>query len=112
MSAPTLQKLYAAGAFNNPIVDGKSAKEIINAVFLRDWAFRVLDAWRAQRKGRYVVDDESRTGGAWLCQAWEPAAELPTECSGKTPDSARLAAADAVWPELPESVRAELGERP
>lgn len=31
---------------------------------------------------------------------------------GPTPDAARLAAAEAVWPELPESVRAELGERP
>lgn len=78
----------------------------------RDWAVRVLDAW-ALYTGRTAFrtfptyDDAEREG--WECfshNCVHPRHFAPT------PDAARLAAAEAVWPELPESVRTELGERP
>lgn len=76
----------------------------------RDWAVRVLDFHRFLREltqtpaplwqpsGRYGVYVLMRQGGRHV---W-----------GMSPDAARLAAAEAVFSELPADVRAALGERP
>ena len=70
------------------------------------WAVRVLDAWY------------------WRVEGWEGPTPAPEHCAsgwfvylheshwGSDPDAARLAAAEAVFPELPADVRAKLGERP
>lgn len=74
------------------------------------WAVYVLDTWAAP-------DNDGLS--------WETKCDIDQQCwacvldgydvvsyLGDIPDTARLAAAEAVWPELPESVRAEIGERP
>ena len=79
------------------------------------WAVRVLDAW-SQDAG--PVDSRY-----WSSNA-HPESDLHCYCDtegtdwtrivrrGPTQDAARLAAARAVFPSLPESVRQELGEEP
>lgn len=86
----------------------------------RDWAVRVLDAWRRLRPKRRswrmhgLVVVGVGPAGCWVEEADpEPGVESSaTNHGGNTEDAARLAAAEAVYPELPESVRAELGARP
>lgn len=96
----------------------------LNEIICRDWAVRVLDAYELPyyclpggigaglRKGepdnvvcvvRQRAEDPQLAG-------WDGG--MPLGFEAKTRDAARLAAAETVWPELPESVRAELGERP
>lgn len=76
------------------------------------WAVRVLDAWakyNGPQTGCWYVTQGSMV--ALHRQAFGKTVP-PQYIDGDTPDAARLAAAEAVWPELPESVRAEIGERP
>ncbi|HKY41345.1 MAG TPA: hypothetical protein VJN18_35675 [Polyangiaceae bacterium] len=74
----------------------------------RDWAVRVLDAWaRAHFRSDWLTLDMA---AHWTCSL--RTGQSAKHFDGTTPDAARLAAAAAVFPELPESVRAELGERP
>lgn len=84
------------------------------ALLRRDWAVRVLDAW-AKRGRRSVKLRHAPQHADWsvICgEAGEPAYNVPAVKGGSDPDAARLASAEAVWPELPESVRAELGGKP
>ena len=80
----------------------------------RDWAVRVLDAWASPGETpglRYGVEfDEDEQRIECLLVGTRPVKNRAFY--GPTPDSARLAAAEAVWPELPESVRAEIGAKP
>lgn len=85
----------------------KQVRELLR----RDWSVRVLDAWAA----RYRLPTPSPFPGhpedewrAWVVVTVTEEGSF----AGPTPDAARLAAAESIWPELPESVRAELGERP
>jgi hypothetical protein len=77
------------------------------------WAVRVLDAWAADR----------RRAVCWSCAisrftAGEHVVHVDGGIRGEsyhygpTPDAARLAAAQAVYPTLPADVRAELWECP
>lgn len=89
----------------------------VRALLSRDWAVRVLDAWHdkfGMRIPAPEVWDKSKPGQEFSIVAAFPLDGLKrgTRFYGATPDTARLAAAEAVWPELPESVRAEIGERP
>lgn len=72
------------------------------ALLRRDWAVRVLDAWRDWSAGTVLQRDSAEVELFFFGSS--------VQCDAKYAD--RLAAAEAVWPELPESVRAELGERP
>ncbi len=79
------------------------------------WAVRVLDAW-------------SKDGGPADSRYWSsnahPEGDDNCYCDtegtdwtrmvkrGSGPDAARLSAATALYPDLPESVRRELGEMP
>jgi hypothetical protein len=82
------------------------------ALAQRDWAVRVLDAWARERQARgYEVWDG---GDGWEVIGRHMLSE-EVEFIGKrapTPDAARLAAAQAVYPTLPADVRAKLGECP
>jgi hypothetical protein len=82
------------------------APEVLNALMLRDWSVRVLDAW-------------THYGRWWLQQlalvqlvTTRDGKETTQNFEGDTPDAARLAAAEAVFPTLDADVRATLGERP
>jgi hypothetical protein len=74
------------------------------------WAVRVLDAWAARNPSKLapatapIAKRENVLG--WTTFV------LGIEYDGASPDAARLAAAEAVFPELPESVRADLGAKP
>ena len=82
----------------------------------RDWAVRVLDAWAKLNSGFAFRTDTDPSDHdldePWICGVAHSRPHRKLARRGETPDAARLAAAEAVWPELPESVRAELGERP
>lgn len=88
--------------------------EAMLALLRRDWAVRVLDAWAQQQLigspvGHHTTDVAKADDGSVGC------ALHTASCVGGThyaPDAARLAAAEAVFDELPESVRAELGSKP
>lgn len=77
------------------------------------WAVRVLDAWSEKNPDdtlapRYRGEPFTAPEIQW---------EAYIVTSGEwelfpSPDAARLAAAEAVFPELPADVRAKLGERP
>lgn len=71
------------------------------------WSVRVLDAWADVTETAYVCEV---TDGA--CEVSSMAGKFSALGSGPTPDVARLAAATAIWSELPEAVRREIGERP
>ena len=74
---------------------------------------RVLDAW-AERTGREAPSPAWYRGRKLnaLTFYYGPDLERLGMFEGPTPDAARIAAADAVYPELPADVRAKLGERP
>lgn len=78
------------------------------ALLRRDWAVRVLDAVaRASWVGSFRTEPEDVSGEqVWFCHDDERGFR------GPTPDAARHAAALAVFPTLPEAVRAEIGECP
>lgn len=82
--------------------------ELVREALRALWAVRVLDAWRKVDRCRSVREflDQSEhvhlfEGTAYVRGSYGPA-----------PDAARLAAAEAVFPELPADVRAKLGDRP
>lgn len=102
---------------------------LIREMAIRDWAVRVLDAWALDRDEdkppapeRFEDDYQfnpvtfkvvvpahalaglDEQGGDRYCDSRDHFAE--------SADAARLAAAEAVWPELPESVRSQLGAKP
>jgi len=73
------------------------------------WAVRVLDAWAQETHGVWrLVNDTGPWGVQWVVSL----TDAMTKGCAETPDAARLAAAEAVFPELPADVRAKLGERP
>lgn len=76
------------------------------------WAVRVLDAWAESNGGWWQVDTFLTPGlKGWTCEYSAPRDKRGVR-SGPTPDAARLAAAEAVYPTLPADVRAKLGARP
>lgn len=91
--------------------EAAAAADALRAMERRDWAVRVLDAWEfkgqwrricQERGGKIILSDDALESD----QRYRPFARRTD------PDAARLAAAEAVWAELPESVRFELGEKP
>lgn len=82
------------------------------ALDLRDahdalWAVRVLDAWRRLTRNRrrwYMSAD-----GCVIELSW---GDYTRSFDFADPDAARLAAAEAVFPELPADVRQAWGEKP
>ena len=109
MSAVSFYKraLAAKGDYGTLALDKALTEELLG-ILRRDWAVRVLDAWA----GAMGWNDSPRPcrlpDGSWCVPYLRPIAGK----SFSSRNAARLAAAEAVWPELPESVRAELGERP
>jgi len=92
-------------------VEQGPATEALRTLIRRDWAVRVLDAWESLERGNRVVTRlepmrrwfETQCLDVTVCKAW---------AQGSDRAESRLAAAEAVWPELPEFVRAELGAKP
>jgi hypothetical protein len=104
------------------------AREVVEAVddtmttaFLCDavivlWTLRVLDAW-AEQYG-HATPTPRRVSSVVLASAFQ--VPVPSTVPrgrarpffGPTPDAARLAAAEAVFPELSEATRVWLGKRP
>lgn len=81
------------------------------AFLRRDWAVRVLDAWCEDSLNTWRIwQGSAGVSGKWCCAL--NGGQDGGNHWGDTPDAARIAAAEAVYPELPESVRAEIGERP
>ncbi len=74
------------------------------------WAVRVLDAFcdaKPREVERRLIAVTTWGNNSWACQfgmVWVH--------YGPTPDAARLAAAEAVFPTLPADVREELGSCP
>ncbi len=81
----------------------------LREVIRRDWAVRVLDAYDLRVTGK-VSRWEPFTGGTKIRGEYCPNNGI--RYSGNTREEARLAAAQAVWPELSADVRAELGDCP
>lgn len=75
------------------------------------WAVRVLDRWpHGWRMGAWRYGE-----GPWhnFCEVGLPDyCEKRFEDSDLSADAARIAAAEAVFPDLPADVRTNLGERP
>lgn len=92
----------------------------LRAILRRDWAVRVLDAWAEENPrqryvalgGGYYFDPDSGHGPDVADVSLVHGQYVQRRLGGDDLPAARLAAAEAVWPELPESVRAELGARP
>lgn len=92
-----------------------SARQQFEALIRRDWAVRVLDCWAmsTQYARAYELVMHVMGSDALVIRVTGIGSRKKSFTHrGSTPDAARLAAAEAVWPELPESVRAEIGERP
>lgn len=106
----------ALGAYRTPVSDASYERALahLEAMARRDWAVRVLDAWaRANRERAPSPYQPLDTESLWrVTVALSYERHRGRHFDGSTPDAAREAAALAVWPELPESVRAEIGERP
>lgn len=93
------------------------AFDVLRAMLLRDWATRVLEAECATPDGcaATIADAIGREYGEvrWRCELQGIGDKSEMRIfHAATADEARARAADAVWPTLPESVRAEIGERP
>jgi len=74
------------------------------------WAVRVLDASASHLGNAFVtmpVYDKEDYSEGWECSASKDFGWLELD-----PDAARIAAAEAVFPELPADVRQALGEKP
>lgn len=80
------------------------------------WAINVLDAWaELHQKPTPSPRRVSRTVLPTAFNVYVPPGAGNRKGSsyfGSNPDGARLAAADGIWPELPEEVRKQIGERP
>lgn len=102
------------------LVEGKAAADLL-ADARALWAVRVLDR-RAMLRGEPIPVPVVEPEAANLPLRWF--VDIPEHYSygvgkvkaasyeGASPEAARLAAAEAVYPDLPESVRADLGARP
>lgn len=75
------------------------------------WAVRVLDAWRKQSNLHRTWKMGCPFYGE-SCILLDTRGYPDRACDAADEDTARLAASDAVWPELPADVRARIGERP
>lgn len=75
----------------------KSA-EAMRASAVALWAVLVLDMWAQSQSG--VPAPRKLINGSWGC----------LDFVGKTPAAARLAAAAAVWSELSDAQRADIGD--
>jgi hypothetical protein len=88
----------------------------LQTLALDDWAVRVLDAWAALNPGWAWRSIASRPRccceGTFIHAGREPLNDERFDCYGDTPYAARLAAVEAVFPELPADVRQVLGEKP
>ncbi len=105
------------------IIAQRTAEEIGALFVSKDdaralWAVRVLDAWqkahvmRAEPFRCYAPFDlEVDAPLNWLCTA-NADDGVSRRFLALTPDAARFAAAEAVFPTLPADVREELGEKP
>jgi hypothetical protein len=69
------------------------------------WAHKCLDAW-ADKTGKDAPSVRLSVAGEFRVLPWG------LEHMGPTRDAARLSAARAIFPNLPVSVRRELGEEP
>lgn len=97
--------------------DAQATADALLALLRRDWAVRVLD-----RHGRALVAKHGAyhsgvdpavlqlSTGSFTVSWWGSAAYRVGE--HRSEDAARMAAADAIFPELPAEVRTELGKRP
>ena len=77
------------------------------------WAVRVLDAW-ADRRAEWAEWSYAQRGvrGIRLEACYRGAERIFAASDYGSMAAARIAAAEAVWFELPADVRAELGARP
>lgn len=92
-----------------------AAYQRVEQMALRDWAVRVLDAWAESDDGLSHTTAHLIQGHRSFARVELESCQSPSDIrafEAASPDAARLAAAESIWPELPESVRAELGERP
>ena len=102
----TCRVCLGANSGSDSHVPGSKHCQLSNARAL--WAVRVLDAHaRVDWVGSFRTEPESVDGEpVWLCHNDDRGFR------GHTPDTARIAAAAAVFPTRPADVRAELGECP
>ena len=112
LPSPTLERIVTAFE-----ACGVVTEQDWMALLRRDWAVRVLDAWSVLR-GTNVPNVQrnlrEKQDRLWSVFTWSDSGPGwgRSEHTANSPDAARLLAADAVWSGLPESVRAEIGERP
>jgi hypothetical protein len=77
------------------------------------WADAALDAWRtANTRRQHVERSKDEAGSVCEVELYFERIDSKEYHYGPTPRAARLAAARAVWPDLPEPVRRKLGECP
>lgn len=84
----------------------------LTALIRRDWAVRVLDAWHRTQPLERVVSLADFQGIFLLDGNADKEYLRNLRFTGETIDAARLAAAQAIFPTLPEAARSELGECP
>lgn len=75
----------------------------------RDWAVQVLDA---NSRIRWQCVDYCGPNAADPAKRYRCEVGTQAAYEGPTPDAARLASAEAVWPTLPEEVRQKIGPKP
>jgi hypothetical protein len=90
---------------SEPIEPVEPLLKAVREMARRDWAVRVLDAWGELHDERAPAPQRQAPESYTL-------SVYGRVCWGPTPDAGRLAAAEAVFAELPEDVRRELGAQP
>lgn len=75
------------------------------------WALQVLDSWRKRGISRRWVMTEGLSSSAPECLLTSDTIS-ERRYQRDTEDAARLAAAEAVWPSLPDEERKRIGDRP
>lgn len=114
----TLSKLMADVVEADRVCEAESMgtpiAERVRGALRQVWAVRVLDAYVRQMAGGSYWYSNDDTCGIFdgLRASANPEEYQPDHWHAQGEDAARLAAVESVWPELPEAVRAELGERP
>lgn len=88
------------------------ASAVLLDLVRRDWAVRVLDAWAQPKPPKRSWCGEWFKSGYMVTTSARWGTEEHVSYEAPDPDTARLAAAEAVLNELPESVRQELGPKP
>jgi hypothetical protein len=110
------EKSDAYARTNSPVPISASELNELLADARALWAVRVLDAKLALMPAETAWETNRGGSGAHyvdFTDGMRDTLDGPWDgCMGATPDAARLAAAEAVFPTLPADVRAELGERP